>query len=368
MSAAFHRGDGLTSAARFQLDEQGYELPRNAQGTVRETRAVWVSPSDIDTAKAVDVVVAGCRRAGLNVIVPDIFVRNTFLAASKLMPTTGAAEEGFDPLGDLIAKAHAAGLEVHPWFCVTYRDENFRQWFRRHRSATVEMIDPHGKVIAIGADVHRPEYRRFVVELMVGVARDYDVDGIHLDYIRAMDRCFCRPCREEFARQFGKPLAEATEEDWIAWQRGAIGQIVEQTARGVRQVRPQAVISAAVFANLAGGALQGQDPAGWANRGWLDLVLPMDYQMSSLQVRADERQFLQALDDDRKLVSGLSLYMRSGGKVLSRPPELVRQQIELIRRMGIHGYCLFAFSHLSRPQAAVLRRQLNTEAAVPYFR
>jgi uncharacterized lipoprotein YddW (UPF0748 family) len=183
-----------------------------------------------------------------------------------------------------------------------------------------------------------------------------------------MEACYCAKCRAEFAEQFGKALTQATDEDWTAWQRQAIGDIVRRTAEGVREARGGAIMSAAVFANMLSGALQGQDPGGWAREGWMHVIIPMDYQMQSLQVRANERQFLEGLDDDEKLVTGLSLYMRSGADTMSRPPELVREQIELVRTMGIHGYCLFAFGHLSDGQLQMLRDHINTEAAVPYFR
>ena len=367
IAATFNRGDGRVSAEALKIAEQGYELPRSAQGVLRETRAMWVSTSDFATAAGTDELVGRATRARLNVLIPDILVRNTFLAKSDLMPLAASAEEGLDPLGHLIEKAHAAGLDVHPWFCVTYRDRHFRQWFREKHGVNVDMIDEQGKVISLGADVHRPEYRDFIVELMVGVARDYPVDGIHLDYIRSMGQCYCQTCRTEFARQFGKPLVEASQEEWIGWQRQAIGDIVRRTAEGVRRVRPGAKMSAAVFSNMQGGAVQGQDPAGWAREGWLDLVLPMDYQMQTLQLRSNERQFLAAPDDDGKLVTGLSLYMRSGGEVMSRPTELVREQIELVRRLGIHGYCLFAYSHLSDEQLEMLREEVNAEPARRYF-
>ena len=368
VAATFRRGDGSVSAQTMQIASQGYQLPRNESGTIRETRAVWVSASDIATAEGVDRLVTRCRDARLNTIVPSIFVRNRLVAKSDLMPAADAAEDRFDPLGDLIKKAHAAGLEVHPWFCVTYRDPSFRRWFREEYGDDIDMIDRNSKAIALGADVHRPAYRDFLVDLMVGVANDYAVDGIHLDYIRSMSQCFCRDCRAEFAKQFGKELTEATEDDWIAWQRQAIGDIVERTAKGVRLARPKAIMSAAVFSSMRGGAVQGQDPARWAGRGWLDIVMPMDYQMQTLQLRANERQFLEALDDDDRLVTGLSVYMRSGTEVMSRPPELLREQIELVRRMGIHGYCLFAHQHLSDELLELLSDELNRQPAVPYFR
>jgi uncharacterized lipoprotein YddW (UPF0748 family) len=75
----------LVGTDEFQVATQGYQLPRNAAGLVRETRGIWVSTSDIATV--IDELVDRCRSAGLNTIIPDIFVRNTFVATSKLMPT-----------------------------------------------------------------------------------------------------------------------------------------------------------------------------------------------------------------------------------------------------------------------------------------
>ena len=36
--------------------------------------------------------------------------------------------------------------------------------------------------------------------------------------------------------------------------------------------------------------------------------------------------------------------------------------------MGIHGWCLFAFGHLSDEQLEMLHAEANPERAVPYFR
>ncbi len=368
VTATFRRGEGRVSREQLAVAEAGYELPRDTAGTIRETRAVWVSSGDFLTAEKADLLVERCRQARLNTLVASILVRNSLAARSDLMPTGKNVAPGFDPLGYLIERAHAAGIEVHPWFCVTYRDRHFRSWFHEERGVNVDMIDKSGGPIPLGADVHRPEYRDFIVDLMIGVARDYPVDGIHLDYIRTMGRCYCDKCRGEFARKFNKPLADATNEEWVAWQRATIGEIVQRTAQGVRRARPEAIMSAAVFASMPSGASQGQDPGEWANRRWIDVVMPMDYQMQTLHVRSNERQFLAAIDNDDKLATGLSLYMRSGTDVMSRPPDLIRQQIELVRRMKIHGYCLFAFSHLSDEQLAVIRDKLNGEPAVPYFR
>ena len=368
ISARFERGHGRVSPEEMKVMEQGYRLPHDEQGVVRETRAMWVAPDSFSNREGADRVVSRAARARLNVLIPDIFVRSRFAARSELLPDSMQAKGDFDPLGYLLKEAHKAGLEVHPWFCVTYRDERFRRWFEKKHGVNIDIVGREGEIEKLPADVHRDAYRDFIVKLMVGVARDYDVDGIHLDYIRSMAKCYCDRCRTEFADRFGKSLADAGKEDWIKWQRSAIGDIVHRTAEGVAAVRKDAMMSAAVFSNMSGGAIQGQDPAGWARKGWIDVVIPMDYAMETLVVRANERQFLDALGDDSKLISGLSLYKRTGGRAVPREADHVREQIELVRQMGIHGYCLFCDKYLSDEDIEMLRTDLNAENAKPYFR
>jgi len=366
VSRTVKKGEGQKTALALATAAGLPAFPRTPAGIIRETRAIWVNPRAFQTKHDVDALVERTAAAGLNMIVADIFVRSIFLAQSDLHPMSAKVEEGLDPLGRLIEKAHEKGIEVHPWFCVTYRDPKFRRFL-----PGVDLVDRKGVVAKLAVDVHRPKYRDFIVGLMVDVATRYPVDGIHLDYIRAMEQCYCAECRKEFQQQFGKPLTEASAEDWMVWQRQAVGDIVRRTAAGVRKVRPSAKLSAAVFSDLrpgAAGALQGQDPGGWAAKGWLDLVIPMDYSMDSLSVRAIEQGFLAILDDDTKLVTGLSLYTRNGTEVSSRSPDLVGQQIRLVRRLGIHGYCLFELSHLDDALLESFKTEHNRERAIPYFR
>lgn len=363
VSRTFSKGDGQKTAAEMTPAWDTATLPRNARGGIRETRALWIGLSDMVSRQGVDDIVARSHEAGLNVLVPDIFVRNSFLGKSRLMPMAKRVEDGLDPLAYLIEQAHAKGLEVHPWFCVTYRDRHFRKTL-----PGVDMVDAKGEVMSLGADVHRPAYRDFIVDIMVGVARDYEVDGIHLDYIRTMAQCHCDSCRKEFQARFDHPLADATPKEWVEWQRAAVGDIVRRTAEGVKACRPRAIMSAAVSSDLAGGAGQGQDPAGWARQGWLGMVIPMDYQMQTLLVQTNERKLLAALDDDSKLVTGLSLYARGGKGVMSRRSELVKEQIQLVRSMGIHGYCLFVYQYLDDDLLKMLKTEVNAERAAPYFR
>ena len=103
-----------------------------------------------------------------------------------------------------------------------------------------------------------------------------------------------REMRRRVPEQFGRPLSEATD-DWTAWQRAAIGR-----SCGAPLGRTGSTPSTSCRRRCSAGcreARQGQDPAEWA-AGLIDVVIPMDYAMQPLQVRANERAF-EAHEDDR---------------------------------------------------------------------
>jgi len=364
VAASFERGEGTTTEEEMSSEPPEVTLARTGEGVVRETRAAWMWGSRTVTPEAVTEAVERAKRAGLNALVVSVTGGDALIARSELWGMREDVPEGFDPLQDLIDKAHAVGIEVHPWFSVMYRRKGFRDWFPEE----IDMVKPDGSVYERGADVHSQAFRDFMVEVMVGIARDYDVDGIHLDYIRSMGRCHCERCRAAFEEQFGKPLSEATDEDWIAWQGQAVGDIVRRTAEGVREVNPDAVISCAVFSNIEGGALQGQQAPEWARQGWVDLVMPMDYKMQTVELKAGEQRWLEALDDDEKLCTGISVYASAGSDAVSRPAPLVAEQVRMLRSMGIHGYNLFRLGFVEGDLLEAFESEINPEPAVPHYR
>ena len=348
---------------------------RNAKGMPRETRALWVSHYSLRTRAAIAEVVERAARARLNVLVPCVYAsrKRTYFVKSDLYPISSYAEEGLDdPLATMISVAHERGLEVHPWFCVTYRDQAFRDRFRERYGVAidVEAADPAlGKrcIASDPADLHRQEYRDWIVELILRTARDYDVDGIHLDYIRSMGRCYCARCKLELEAKLGKPLEEATEDEWTQWQRAAVADIVRRTAEGVKAARPAAIMSAAVV--HSGSQEQGQDPVEWARQGWIDVVIPMDYGTKTFDIYRHEKRFVATLDETDTLAPGLCLYWRRDGRhPTARPPTLVSEQIRMVRELGVTGYVLFSSMHLDDEIIETLRDQINPERAAPWFR
>jgi uncharacterized lipoprotein YddW (UPF0748 family) len=183
-----------------------------------------------------------------------------------------------------------------------------------------------------------------------------------------MTDCYCERCRRDFEKMFGHSIEKATGKEWVKWNREAVGKVVRDVSQRARNIRKGIIMSAAVFANLDSGARQGQNGPHWADAGYLDLVLPMDYTMDSFELRKNEQRFLDAMANDSKLETGISIYQRSGGKVASRDPSLVLEQIAMVRSIGIRGFCLFCYDHMSDAILNALRAGPCSEPAVPTFR
>ena len=141
-----------------------------------------------------------------------------------------------------------------------------------------------------------PENQKLEIDSMVEVARRYEVDGLHFDYIRYPDgdHCYCAGCRERFASAAGTTIANWPEDvrrngpqrqRWLDWRRDNINTVVREVSQQARKVRPGIKMSAAVFRNWPSDRDGvGQDWKLWCERGWLDFVCPMDYTPSDVQL------------------------------------------------------------------------------------
>jgi uncharacterized lipoprotein YddW (UPF0748 family) len=138
-----------------------------------------------------------------------------------------------------------------------------------------------------------PENRKLEIDAMVEVVRNYDVDGIHFDYIRYpdSDHCFCSNCKKRFQQTTRSNLQSwpkdvladgPLREGWLDWRRDNITAVVKAVSEKARAIKPKIKISAAVFSNWAADRDGiGQDWKLWCEKGYLDFVCPMDYTPSN---------------------------------------------------------------------------------------
>lgn len=168
-----------------------------------QTRAIWVDPPSFASRQAADAMVERCHRAGLNTLLVNVMYGRSVSFRSDHFPGDVKANGNFDPLGYVVQQAHKCGMKVEAWCCVYYEGAHDNgtpplrpEWFVRSMSGH-----------PFAQDFLSPSIPG-VNEYLLSIIKDtlaYDIDGIHLDYIRYPGTTFdYSPAgRREFAQSQG---------------------------------------------------------------------------------------------------------------------------------------------------------------------
>jgi uncharacterized lipoprotein YddW (UPF0748 family) len=255
--------------------------------------------------------------------------------------------------GDQIAKCLAAckkhGLQAHIWKVNWNLGDAPHEFVEKMRSEGRLQVSSLGKEEPWLCPSH-PANQQLEIDSMVEVARDYEVDGIHFDYIRYPDgdHCYCAGCRERFQQGSNldiQPWPQAVLANgparlaWLEWRRGHITRVVKSVSEQVRAIKPKVKLSAAVFRNWPSDRDSvGQDWKLWCDRGYLDFVCPMDYTES-------DAQFGNWVKRQQEWSGKVPCYPGIGASAtrLSLGADRVIGQIQLTRQHGTGGFVIFNY-------------------------
>lgn len=165
-------------------------------------RALWAPPSDFATSEAADRLIDECTRAKINVIFPCVMQHGGLQHKSSHYRHKSVEEGDFDPLAYLAAKAHATGIQVHAWYCVYY--EGVKPLIPADPDWLCSDIDGKRMSDTFFLSPQVPAVNDYLLSVMKdGLA--YDIDGIHLDYIRyhGTGYDYSDPGRKDFVAAHG---------------------------------------------------------------------------------------------------------------------------------------------------------------------
>lgn len=309
-----------------------------------EFRAVWChSPTGV-AGMTWDEAIKRLADSGFNAIIPNMSWGYSAAYESRILPRAPDAEH--DPLAECLAAAKKYGVAVHVWRV------NWNLFWHADLKQRAELrtagrlqTDEAGKRIDWLCPSN-PENQKLELDAMLEVARNYDVAGLHFDYIRYSDRsvCFCPGCRQQFEMRTGAavknwpvdvttgPLREA----YLQFRRDNITQLVAAVSEQARKVRPGIQISAAVFPYWTSARNDvGQDWKLWVEKGYLDFVCPMQYTDNGALFEAKTKQSAAWVGGSVPLIPGI-------GATLGLAPDGTLQQVLAARRQA-DGFVLFNY-------------------------
>jgi uncharacterized lipoprotein YddW (UPF0748 family) len=224
---------------------------------------------------------------GFNAVVPNMLWGGLAHYPSNLLPRS----ETFDTYGDQIAQCLDAcapyGLAVHVWKVNWNLFGAPPEFLSQMRAEGRTQKDVSGRDVDWLCPSH-PLNRDLERESMLEVVTWYDVAGLLFDYIRYPNDtcCYCDGCRARFETYRGAPVSNwpldcysgALHDEYRDWRALQITQLVQEVHDAAKALKPEILISAAVYPTYPDCREEvGQDWVSWVDRGYLDLVMPMNY-------------------------------------------------------------------------------------------
>jgi hypothetical protein len=345
----------------------------NFESVKTELRGIWVRPLEVNIEQVKERV-ANIHAANLNVIYLETWwVGYTIFPTDTPETRQNPIYRGFDVLRAYLDEAHRYGIEVHAWvehfFVGKELVEKHPEWSIRSRKGdNFESVEGN-KFYWLNPAL--PEARDFVADIYREMAQKYDIDGLHLDYTRypeagdyTNDFGYDDYTRERFQEQYGAdPIRLYPGDDlwpaWVDFKVNIINTFVYRIVDELKALRPDAKISAAVWADFPmAPEYKNQKASDWIDRNLIDHVLPMSYTFGVDPVLADTREALAIAKNNAYAAIGLGPYMRIDKRTLAL-------QVDGARRLGAAGSAMFEYlgffnNHYDR----LLKLGLFREAAV----
>jgi len=344
----------------------------------REVRAVWLTTVyglDWPSAKATSAsgiqqqkneliqILDRLKSANFNTVIMQVRARGDLIYPSQYEPwatsLTGTLgrNPGYDPLKFAIEETHKRGMEFHAWWnVVKVKDDstlppqtNPPHIVLRHPEF-VKYYRPNNEW---WIDMGKPEARNYLINVVMELVRNYDIDGIHFDYIRYPNPDF--PDDSTYALYANE---YPNKDDW---RRENINKFVRAVYDSIKKVKPWVKVGSApigIYKNIY--ADDGTPLAtGWQayysiyqdSRRWL-MEGKHDYHSPQIYWDIANNPKFDVLVRDwknnsygRHIYAGSAAYrMDSGSGNWSASEILV--QIDTSRAIGVQGNTFFRYKSL----------------------
>ncbi|OGU54538.1 MAG: hypothetical protein A2V66_02675 [Ignavibacteria bacterium RBG_13_36_8] len=345
----------------------------------RETRAVWVTTNirldwppptfNQDSQKnALVEIFNNIKNKKLNTVYFQVRSSATVMFNSSFDPYSPylTGEVGgipsYDPLDLAIKSAHHRGLELHAWVnvirCFSGEDGfifNNSYHISKRKPEWVVEFKENGKS-TYWLDPGLPEVREYLVALIVEMVKQYEIDGVHLDFLRYPGKNF------DDVFSYGVYGNGLNRDDW---RRNNLTLFVEELSRRIKSIKPYiklGVTPIGIYRNLDGmNGWEGYNSVYQDTREWLQRKL-IDYAVPQIYWSFDSNPKFDVLAKDwndnsfgRNIILGIGAYkpevMAQIENIIDFSREINSQGIAFFRYGFIKDYNFKSFEYRTFPSA-----------------
>ena len=343
-----------------------------------EFRGVWIDIKSIpNTRDGIETMVKKLASAHFNAILVESFYLGKTIYPSDFLAQQGLTRQmesfeqsNLDPLVVFIEVAHRYNMQVHAWYDMFYVGlnqpgeilEKFPSWRSIQRNGIVGYIQGKNHFYWV-CPLHQG-VKEFYIGLLSEVLQNYNLDGVHLDYMRfpdtmVADTCYAYEHRKQFLALYGvdpieiDPLIQPDiYKLWNEYRAQSVTDLLSEINTKIHQLKPEIILSVAVqprgmSIELNPGFLQNWPY--WAERQLLDVLIPMTYSS-----RVNEMKGL-AVWVNNFLLGNIPAF--AGLQAFNLPdPEYLSQMVELSRLTHFQGSVIFAYPYLNNEMLDSLKQ------------
>ena len=303
-------------------------------------KALWIVRDHITTKASIDDIISFSEENNYNVLFVQVRGRGDAYYTSKLVPRTHLLKDiAFDPLQYILKKVKNKDIKIHAWMNVYYlwsshqkpsqNDHlllNHPEWLDNKTpdfmdvSSMLNLMVKNKKINGEGfylAPTH-PEVDAHLQNVVTELLQNYQLDGIHFDYIRyhafgwGMNPVGLKRFLSHSSSMPGLPsLNLKNKPQYSEFKKSAISEFLRKSSMRIKAYQPNCTISAAVKPNLESAHKNfGQEWDFWLDKGYIDWAIPMNYTRENKLFRENIFSMKKVLDSEMisNVIMGIGIY------------------------------------------------------------
>ena len=341
-----------------------------------QSRGLWIIRESLITSEQIDSALMYAYKSDFNKVFVQVRGRGDAFYQSSIVVKNPNIADDFDPLHYAVQLGHSLGLEVHAWmnsyilWSGKKPPNNDKHIYLRHPEWTeanhhskmdwrIDLSTPQSpQWEGIYLAPTHPEVNPYLRTVYAEVINNYDVDGIHLDYIRYQDDFYgYNPeGRDDFDEIYGidpldiargiistrfgweESFVDSMHNAWNQFRADKISELVSWIKSDIDSSGKEILLSAAVKPNISKAQTRWyQDWQFWIKTNLVDFVIPMNYYK-------EIKYFNQDIQLMKTVLSSFELdKVVMGVATDNQDAQSAADKVLLTRLNGFNGVCVFSY-------------------------
>ena len=341
-----------------------------AQLSDLETRCLWIVRESMYTQSSIDSALLYAYKSNYDIVFVQVRGRGYAFYDSNIVPKHPKIDPDFDPLKYTLRLGKALGIEVHTWlnsyilWSSKYEPKDPQHLYHTHKEWTeadrnlkmdyqIKLSEPKSpQWEGIYLSPLHPEVNTYLLSVYSEIINEYEVDGIHLDYIRFQDEIYgwnyygmkeFEKIYDYSPRDIARGIipydfVDSMNVAWKQFRLDSVSELVNDTYVSIQNSGKTISLSASVKPNLLEARNRwNQDWGRWIQDGYIDFVVPMNY-FKEIRHFNNSIQIMKSnlhKDDINKVIMGVATY--------NQDAQSVADKILLTRLNGFKGVSVFSY-------------------------